>query len=47
MDAETRAYMIAIDLALNLVVGIYYMGHRDTLIGSLMIQCPVFCSPLF
>ena len=47
MDAKTRIIMITIDLILNFSLGIYYMNYRDTLIGTLMIKCPVFCSPLF
>jgi hypothetical protein len=47
MDAKTRVIMIFIDLFLNFLLGIYYMNYRDTFIGALMIQCPVFCSPLF
>lgn len=47
MDAETRIYMIGLDLFLNFSLGIYYMNYRDTFIGALMVQCPVFCSPLF
>ena len=47
MDAKTRVVMIIIDLILNFCLGIYYMNYRDTFIGALMVQCPVFCSPLF
>jgi len=47
MDARTRIVMIIIDLFLNFSLGIYYMNYRDTFIGALMVQCPVFCSPVF
>ena len=47
MDTKTRVFMIVIDLILNFTVGIYYMNYRDTFIGELMLQCPVFLSPLF
>lgn len=47
MDTKTRIIMIIIDLVLNFSLGVYYMNFRDTFIGALMIQCPVFCSPLF
>ena len=47
MDTKTRVVMIIIDLLLNFALGIYYMNYRDTFIGGLMVQCPVFCSPLF
>lgn len=47
MDTKTRILMIVVDLILNFGLGIYYMNHRDTFIGTLMIQCPVFLSPFF
>ena len=47
MDAKTRILMIIIDLILNFSIGIYYMNYRDTFIGTLMLKCPVFCSPIF
>lgn len=47
MDTKTRILMIGVDLILNFGLGIYYMNHRDTFIGTLMIQCPVFLSPFF
>ena len=47
MDTKTRIFMIGVDLLLNFSIGIYYMNYRDTFIGALMLQCPVFCSPLF
>ena len=47
MSSTTRIYMIIIDLLLNFSLGIYYMNYRDTLIGTLLVQCPVFCSPFF
>jgi len=42
MDTKTRIIMIIIDLVLNFSLGVYYMNFRDTFIGALMIQCPVF-----
>ena len=47
MSSKTRISMIILDLLLNFSLGIYYMNYRDTFIGTLLIQCPVFCSPLF
>lgn len=47
MDAKARIIMILVDLILNFALGIYYMNYRDTFIGALMVQCPIFCSPLF
>lgn len=47
MDTKTRIFMIFVDLMLNFIFGIYYMNYRNTFIGALMIQCPVFLSPLF
>lgn len=42
---QTRVYMIAIDLALNLCLGLYYVDMRDTLMGQLMCRCPIAVSP--
>lgn len=47
MYTKTRIYMIMVDLLLNFSLGIYYMNYRDTFIGTLMVKCPVFCSPIF
>ena len=47
MDAKTRIIMIIVDLILNFIFGIYFMGHRDTVIGQLVLHCPVFFSPFF
>jgi len=43
---KIRIIMIIIDLMLNLVVGIYFMGARDTLMGELMVRCPIAISPI-
>ena len=42
---KTRIVLIFSDITLNLVIGIYYMNHRETLLGSIMIRCPVAISP--
>ena len=47
MDTKTRIWMIIFDLIFNLILGIYYMNHRETFLGALMVKCPVFCSPVF
>ena len=47
MDTKTRIVMIFVDLILNFSLGIYYMHYRNTFIGALMVQCPVFLSPFF
>jgi hypothetical protein len=47
MNTEARIIMILIDLFLNFSLGIYYMNHRETFIGTVMLQCPVFLSPVF
>jgi hypothetical protein len=43
---QTRVVMIFIDLIINLVLGIYYMGSRDTIMGEIMLRCPIAISPL-
>ena len=47
MDTKTRIIMIVFDLLVNFSLGIVCMNYRETLIGALMIKCPVFFSPLF
>jgi hypothetical protein len=34
------------DLCINFTLGLYYMSHRDTLMGGLMVSCPIAISPL-
>jgi len=43
---QTRVIMIFIDLILNLALGIYYMAARDTMMGAIMLRCPIAISPL-
>jgi len=38
--------LILADLVINLGLGIYYMQHRDTVMGAFMLQCPIAISPL-
>ena len=35
-----------LDLLLNLALGLYYMHYRDTLMGIIMLRCPIAISPL-
>jgi hypothetical protein len=43
---KTRSYMIVLDFITNLLLGFYYMGHRDTLMGHFMVTCPIAISPV-
>lgn len=43
---QSRIIMIGLDLLINFVLGIYYMGARDTLMGVIMFRCPIAISPL-
>jgi hypothetical protein len=38
--------MIFSDLLLNLVLGLYYLGYRETIMGQLMLKCPIAVSPV-
>jgi len=42
---KTRIALIIFDITLNLAIGIYYMNHRETLLGGIMMRCPVAISP--
>ena len=46
LTIKTRIWLILFDLGLNLVLGIYYMSHRETLMGAIMMRCPIAVSPL-
>ena len=46
LSISLRIYMIFSDLIINLVVGLFYMNHRETALGQLMVQCPIAISPL-
>lgn len=46
MSIQFRFWMILSDLLLNLVLGLYYLGYRDTLMGQLMLNCPIAVSPV-
>jgi len=46
LTIKTRVWLIFFDLALNLALGLYYMNYRETLMGSIMVRCPIAISPL-
>lgn len=46
LDAQTRVWLIVVDLLTNFVIGVYYMYHRETLMGQFMVQCPIAISPV-
>lgn len=39
--------LMLVDLVLNLSLGIYYMGYRETALGLLFVKCPIAVSPGF
>lgn len=45
MSVMFRVWMILSDLLLNLGVGLYYLDYRETMMGMLMIKCPIAISP--
>lgn len=45
LDVKTRIWLIVIDLVNNFAIGIYCMYYRDTLLGQLMVLCPIAISP--
>lgn len=45
MSFSFQAWMIFSDLFLNLIIGLYYMQHRNTILGALTITCPISLSP--
>lgn len=45
LSFRARLLLIAFDLFLNLVLGLYYMDYRDTFMGEVMVRCPIAISP--
>ena len=39
LTRNVLAYLVFVDLTTNLLVGIYYMGHRETIMGQFMLMC--------
>lgn len=35
-----------LDLMINLALGLYYLDYRDTVMGTLMMRCPIAISPI-
>ena len=46
LKVKTRIGLIVFDLAVNLALGLYYMNHRETLVGIIMMRCPIAISPI-
>lgn len=46
LDWKMRIWLIISDLTINLMLGIYYMNHRETAMGVVMLKCPIAISPL-
>lgn len=46
MSVSFRFWMIVSDLAINLALGIYYLDYRETIMGQLMLKCPIAVSPV-
>ena len=46
ISAKARILMIFFDLFINLCIGLYYMDYRETIMGVLMMRCPISISPL-
>lgn len=46
MSFKFRFWMILSDLLINLGLGLYYLGYRETIMGQLMLKCPIAVSPV-
>ena len=46
MSFRFRFWMIMSDLLVNLALGLYYLGYRETIMGQLMLKCPIAVSPI-
>lgn len=46
MSLSFRFWMIFSDLAVNLALGLYYLDYRETIMGQLMLKCPIAVSPV-
>jgi len=45
MSNKVIINLIMFDILLNFIIGVYYMGHRDTAFGVFMLKCPIAISP--
>jgi len=45
MSNKLIVNLIVFDVVLNFIIGVYYMGHRDTAFGLFMLKCPIAISP--
>lgn len=43
---KMRIWLIVFDFSLNLVLGMYYLQHRETVMGHIMLKCPIAVSPI-
>jgi len=46
LNWERRIWLIIFDFSINLILGIYYMNYRETVLGAIMLKCPIAISPL-
>jgi len=46
LNFKMRVWLIISDLLINLSLGLYYMHYRDTLMGGIMLKCPIAISPI-
>jgi hypothetical protein len=38
--------LLITDIEINVALGLYFLDHTDTVLGSLMMRCPVAISPV-
>lgn len=46
LETNVLVCLIFVDLTVNLILGIYYMGYRETVMGQIMLTCPIAISPI-
>ena len=46
LNWKMRIWLIVSDLTINLILGLYYLNHRETVMGVIMLKCPIAISPL-
>jgi len=45
LTTKSRIALIIVDLMINIVLGMYYMQYRESIMGQIMLRCPIAISP--
>lgn len=46
LTTKSRIALISADLIINIALGMYYMQYRESIMGQIMLRCPIAISPV-